>query len=186
MTESFIASRALSFGDLVTEVSAVQLYPLGTLRVEGDRSYRYVKFNNGAGNVAAAAGAVCYRGIASITNSSTLQQWTVTSDVSDVDSGFAAGLFQSVIADAGFGWILTKGMYATVRKQTGSGHGWTKGDCILALHSSTSDGKAGRWIATAANSSTASIRRLVERPIGHARATVSSTTATGRVFVDLE
>ncbi len=185
MTESFLANRALSFGDLTTDVSATQLYPLGTLRVEGDRSFRYVKFNNGAGNVAAAAGAVCYRGIASITNSSTLQHWTVTSDVSDVDSAFAAGLFQGVIADGGFGWILTKGMYATAKKQTGSGNGWTKGDCLLALPSSTADGKVGRWVTTA-TITTAPVRRLVERQIGYARVTVSSTTASGRMFVDLE
>jgi hypothetical protein len=177
--------QALVFGDLVTDVSASQLYVLGTRRDEDGQIYRYVKFDNGAGNVAAAAGALCYRGIASVTNSASLQMWTVTSDVSDVDSAFAAGVFVSVIADAGFGWILTRGNYATVKKQTGSGNAWVKGDCILALPSSTADGKAGRWITTA-TITTAPVRRLVERQVGFARAAVSTTTASGKAFIELD
>lgn len=187
MVARFLVNRALTFGDLVTDVGTVQKYPLGARREEDGKVYRYVSFDNGSGNVAAAAGSVCYRGIASVTNVDGDQLWKVTSDVSDVDSGFAAGLFISVIADAGFGWILTKGIYATVKKQTGAGNAWLKGDFVVALPSSTSDGKAGRFIIAATTKvSGAEIRRAFERPIGHARAAVSTTTATGRVLIDLE
>lgn len=183
MVEKFLNNRVLSFDDLVTDVNTKQLYPLGTRREEDGNIYRYVRFDNGAGNVAAAAGAVCYRGITSVTTSGHF--WRVTSDVSDVDAAFAAGIFVSVIADAGYGWIQTKGYYATVKKQTGSGNGWVKGDVLLALPSSTADGKAGRWITTA-TITTAPVRRLVERQIGYARVAVSSTTASGKAFIDLE
>ena len=45
---------ALAFRDAVSDVSTVQYYPLGTRREEDGQVYRYVKFDNGAGNVAAA------------------------------------------------------------------------------------------------------------------------------------
>ena len=100
----------LAFGEAVTDTgNTTQQYPLGTIRMEetsdavGIETYRYVYFTNGAGNVAAAAGALCYRGVTQA------DPWDVTSDVSDVDSAFAVGVFQSVLVDATYGWVKTKG-----------------------------------------------------------------------------
>lgn len=180
---------AMCFTDDVSSTgNATALYPLGTLRVEeqstviGCSTYRYAKFDNGAGNVAAAAGALCYRGI---TSKSTF--WDVTSDVSDVDSAFAAGAFQSVLVDAYYGWIKTKGYQSNLKKKTGSGLGWTKGDYVYAGGAATDDGFAYRIkLAATTKVSGAELRSALERHVGFAAATVSSTTATGAAYIEME
>lgn len=181
-------ATAIAYGDLVTSTgSATQLYPRGTARTEetsvnvGMETYRYVYFDNGTGNVAAAAGAVAYRGVTAA------RPWEVTSDVSDVDSAFAAGAFQSILVDTQYGWIKTKGYQSNVKKLTGAGNAWLKGDYLFALGSTTSDGRAGRIKLVATTKvSGAEIRAILERSVGHAAAAVSSTTATGGVYLDLE
>jgi hypothetical protein len=88
--------------DLVTTVYTAQKFPLHQYREEDGKGYRFVKFDNGSGNVASAANGVAY--------------WlgttvgTVTMDVSDADVNSVAGVFQAVIADAGYGWIQTRGL----------------------------------------------------------------------------
>lgn len=174
--------------DFTSLGNTTALYPLGTLRVEevssviGCATFRYVKFDNGAGNVAAAAGALCYRGI---TSASTF--WDVTSDVSDVDSAFAAGAFQSILVDATYGWIKTKGYQSNLKKKTGSGLGWTKGDYLYAGGAATDDGFAYRIKLAATTKVTgAELRAALERHVAYAGATVSSTTATGKAYLELE
>lgn len=176
------------FTDEVTSTgNATALYPLGAMRIEetsaavGCETYRYVKFDNGAGNVAAAAGALCYRG------TTAANVWDVTSDVSDVDSAFAVGVFQSVLTDAYYGWVKTKGYQSNLKKRTGSGYGYTKGDYIYAAGAATDDGKATRVkLAATTQVSGAEFRAAMERGVGYAAATVSSTTATGAAYIDLE
>src|SRR5262245_6807319 len=121
-------ANAITFSDLVSSTgSATALYPLGMRREEetsaavGAEVYRYVYFDNGSGNVAAAAGALCYRGVTQA------RPWEVTSDVSTVKSSYVAGVFQSVLADTQYGWVKTKGYEASLKKSTGSGFGWTAG-----------------------------------------------------------
>lgn len=65
--------------------------------------YKFVLFNNGSGNVAAAVGNFCYylaeTGVAT---------YTVTSDLSD-SAYIGAGVFQSVPADGEYCWIQVSG-----------------------------------------------------------------------------
>lgn len=176
------------FTDEVTSTgSATALYPLGAIRHEessaaaGVFTYRYVYFDNGSGNVAAASGAVAYRG------ATQADFWDVTTDVSGVDSAFACGVFKSVIADTYYGWVLTKGYVTDLRKKTGSGYGWTKGDYLYASGEATDDGEAVRVkLAATTKVSGAEFRAALERGIGFAAAAVSSTTATGAAYINLE
>lgn len=181
-------AHAISFGENVDSTGdATQRYPLGQIRQEetslavGVETYRYVYFDNGAGNVAAAASAIAYRGITQA------EPWDVTSDVSDVDSAFAAGVFQSVLADTQYGWIKTKGYVSALKKVTGTGQAWVKGDVLYAGADATDDGKAERLALTATTKvSGAEIRRVLERVIGWAAAAKSSTTATGAAYIEFE
>lgn len=82
-------------------------FALGTVhRDYNGKQYKYVQFNNGAGNVASVAGNVCY--YYAVSGASAGQVDIVTMDVTD-SGGIGAGVFQAVIADTGYGWIQTKG-----------------------------------------------------------------------------
>lgn len=70
------------------------------------KTYRYYKFNNGAGNVAAVAGNWAY--FYAVSGASAGQVTEVTSDLSD-SAGIGAGLFQAVLTDGYYGWFQTKG-----------------------------------------------------------------------------
>ena len=65
--------------------------------------YKFVKFDNGTGNVAAVAGNMAY--YVAETGAETV---TVTSDLSD-GNGIGAGMFMSVPADGEFCWLQIKG-----------------------------------------------------------------------------
>lgn len=179
---------AITFDDLVSSTGAATAkYPLGTLRVEetsaaaGCETYRYVVFDNGSGNVAAAAGALCYRG------STAANIWDVTSDVSTVHSGLVVGAFQSVLTDGYYGWVKTKGYQSNLKKQSGSGFGWTKGHVLYASNSATADGKAiNVKLAATSKVSGAELRAALQRIVGWASANVSSTTGTGGCYISLE
>lgn len=68
--------------------------------------YKYVKYNQGAGTVAAVAGNFCYYYAAS--GASAGEYTEVTSDLSD-SAGVGAGVLQAVIANGGYGWIQITG-----------------------------------------------------------------------------
>ena len=76
----------------------------------GTKKYRYVKFDNGAGNVASVAGNFAY--VLAVSGASAGETTTVTMDLSD-SAGVGAGVFQAVIADGGYGWVQISG-YATL------------------------------------------------------------------------
>jgi hypothetical protein len=90
----------LFHGDAVTETSATALYPLGLIRNEMGKTYRYAKCDTGTGPVLAVVGAVCYHKDG---------EFEVLTDRSDAAANLAAGVFQAIIADEEFGWILTRG-----------------------------------------------------------------------------
>lgn len=82
-------------------------FALGTVHRDYDgKQYKYVQFNNGAGDVASVAGNFCY--YYAVSGASAGQVDIVTMDVTD-SGGIGAGVFQAVIADSGYGWIQTKG-----------------------------------------------------------------------------
>jgi hypothetical protein len=69
----------------------------------GNKVYKYVKYDTGAGSVAAVAGNVAYYYLAS-----GYDAHTVTSDLSD-SVNLGAGVLQAVVGDGQYGWIQIKG-----------------------------------------------------------------------------
>lgn len=80
---------------------------LGNIYEAADgKRYKFVKFDNGAGNVAAVAGNFAY--VLAVSGASAGEITTVTMDLSD-SAGVGAGVFQSVPADGEYCWIQTWG-----------------------------------------------------------------------------
>lgn len=77
--------------------------------VDGKR-YRFVLFNNGAGDVAAVAGNFAY--VYAPSGTSAGATTTVTSDLSD-SAGVGAGVFQAAPADGEYCWVQISG-FATL------------------------------------------------------------------------
>lgn len=168
------------FGDAVGDIGTKLLYPLGTKREEGGNTYRYVERNDAT--VTLAADVLVYRGSTQATF------WEVTGDVSDADSAFAAGVIKGAVADDGFGWMLTKGYVAALKKKTGTAeYSWVKGDVLCAAQAATDDGRASRLVIAASTKvSAAELRTALERPIGHAAALATKASLTGAAYIDLE
>lgn len=101
-----------------------QEFPLGTYREEDGLGYRYVKFDNGSGNVASVDGKLAYHFADTVAD-----YWTVTMDVSDTDRNKVCGVFTAVIADGGFGWLQTKGPDTVT---TNGDDDIAEGDAIIA------------------------------------------------------
>lgn len=92
------------FATGLTETSTVDKEGAGAIRFEGNKVYKWVKFNNGTGNVAAVAGNfMTYHG----NDAYTLQE--VTSDMTD-GGVIGAGVLQAAPADGEYCWIQIKGL----------------------------------------------------------------------------
>ncbi len=79
-------------------------FGLGDLYTAHDgRIYKFMLFNNGTDNVAAATGNVCY-----YLAETGAEAWTVTSDLSS-SNNIGAGVFQSAPADGEYCWIQVAG-----------------------------------------------------------------------------
>lgn len=90
---------------------------LGEIITHRGKTYQYVRFDNGVGNVAAVAGQACYW--------RDLTNFVVTSDISDSLAGatelcFCAGVFLYAMVDQNYGWIQCGGV-ATGVKLSGAG-----------------------------------------------------------------
>jgi len=111
-----------------TSNSATPLHSVGesveVVTSTGLKRYKYIKFNDGSGNVAAAAGNICY-----YFDGTDFDGYTVTSDVSDTDKNLVAGVLQAVLTDTYYGWIQTWGYYATVK--TNGDDDIAAGDAII-------------------------------------------------------
>lgn len=99
--------------NLTKTYTAAELQTDGSAPGIGDRYvdqdgkvYRFVKYNSGAGTIAAVAGNFCYYYAAGGTSAG--QTTEVTSDLSD-SAGVGAGVLQAVIASGSYGWIQTWG-----------------------------------------------------------------------------
>ncbi len=91
------------FATGLEETANQDLEGLGAIRREGDKTYKWVLFNNGSGSVAAVVGNFAY--FIAVTG---YIAHTVTMDLTDAD-GVGAGVFQSIIADGEYGWIQIGG-----------------------------------------------------------------------------
>jgi hypothetical protein len=91
----------------LTANDASPLFTPGTVyRDQGGKAYKYLQFDNGAGNVAAAAGNFAYYYAPS--GASAGATTVATSDLSD-SAGVGAGVFQAVLTDQYYGWFQIKG-----------------------------------------------------------------------------
>lgn len=119
--------------------------------------YRLVQFDNGSGNVAAAAGAAAYW--------KTKASYIVTSDITDEQMGgnSFAGIFTEVATDQYYTWIQIGGIATGVSVDSGT----ATGDVLTAGGSTD-----GQLVST--NDGTAP----VGIPVGVAMSNVSSGTAT--------
>lgn len=90
-----------------TSSQSAEFTPGTVGRVDGTGNlYKYVKYNAGAGPVAAVAGNFAY--YYAPTGVSAGAYTEVTSDLSD-SAGVGAGVLQAVIATGGYGWIQITG-----------------------------------------------------------------------------
>lgn len=101
---------------LLTETATFDKEGVGALRWHGNKCYKWVKFNNGQGNVAAVAGNFCYYYL-----DSGLTNQEVTMDLTDGLLG--AGVFQSVPADGEYCWIQVRGVATLTTALTGGADG---------------------------------------------------------------
>lgn len=95
----------------LTDTSSTDKEGVGTLRREGNKVYKYVKYDAGAGAVAAVAGNICYYTKDDVASKG-YENHVVTSDLSD-SYNLGAGVLQAAIPDTYFGWIQIRG-YALI------------------------------------------------------------------------
>lgn len=91
------------FATALTDKTSYDAEGIGCLRWEGNKCYKWVLYDTGAGSVAAVASQVAYY--------YTLDGYknnTVTSDVTDA-SGLGAGILQAAPADGEYCWVQIKG-----------------------------------------------------------------------------
>lgn len=97
----------------LTNNDSSDLEGVGTYRMEkttdGTKIYKYVKFNNGSGNVASATNMVVYYLL------SDTDMTTVTNDVSDSDINQVAGVMPIAMTDLYYGWLQVAGPNAIIR-----------------------------------------------------------------------
>lgn len=99
-------SAVLAAVDLTANDSSPKFTPGARYTSKEGKEYRYYKFNNGAGDVAAVAGNFAY--FLAVSGTSAGEVTEVTMDLSD-SSGIGAGVFQAVLTDGYYGWFQTKG-----------------------------------------------------------------------------
>jgi hypothetical protein len=94
----------------VTTVSSTPLFTPGTVAANitsaGMKKYKYVKYNSGAGTVAAVAGNIAYYYAPSGASAGATTE--VTSDLSD-SANLGAGVLQAVITSGSYGWVQISG-----------------------------------------------------------------------------
>ena len=143
---------ALVYADLVADVKTStdgKLYPLGTKREEDGKIYRYVE--KGAGATAAVNGKLAYHQDG---------DFKVTATAADTDDGLVAGVWMSVIAASGFGWIMVRGR----KTLTTSGvDDIIKGDALIG--DAAAAGGVRRAVLTVAGTTGAEVRAALDMGI---------------------
>lgn len=131
-----------SFSGPVTRIDTVRKEPLGQLRYEGGKWYKYVKYLGGAGPVSGIAGRVAgYR----LLDGYKLNE--VTLNTSDHIQGLAAGVLQAALLDTNFGWVQVRGFAV----MTVAFAGGVDGDAMTLIGATADIGDLDVNIATAAN-----------------------------------
>jgi hypothetical protein len=130
----------------LTAIDASAKFKLGTIAgdIGGEgpqKSYRYIKYAQGAAAVAGVAGEVAYYATVAVGDATGT---IVTSDLSDSDE-VGAGVLQSALTDGTFGWVQVKGP-ATLSIALTAG---ADGDALTPT--GAGDGTLDVNVATAAN-----------------------------------
>ena len=96
------------FATGLTETTTFDAEGVGAIRFEGNKVYKWVLFNNGAGDVASIAGdCAYYYGVGGDAVTGGYENSVVTMDRTDGYLG--AGVFQAIIADGSYGWLQIRG-----------------------------------------------------------------------------
>ena len=96
------------FATGLSETTSFDAEGLGAIRIEGNKVYKWVKQNQGAGSVAAIVGDCAYfYGLSGDAVSGGYENHEVTMDRTDAYMG--AGIYQAIIADGEYGWIQIEG-----------------------------------------------------------------------------
>ena len=90
----------------LSDVADTDLEGVGTVRIERNKTYKWVQYDTGAGPVAAVIGNVAYYYAPGGVSAGA--QTVVTSDLSD-SAGLGAGVLQSAPTDGQYCWIQTRG-----------------------------------------------------------------------------
>lgn len=126
----------------VTRIDLTDLEGVGQYRFESGKIYKYIKYNNGAGNIEGILGRVVgYRLLDGYKTN------IVTMDSSDHIGSLAAGVLAASLQDGNFGWVQIKGA-ATVTNAAVAG---SDGDPLTLVGATADVGDLDVNIATAAN-----------------------------------
>lgn len=99
---SIAGGRKTVFASGLEETSTIDLDGVGAIRQEGDKFYKWVRYNNGTAGISAVAG-LCVGYVSGTTTHE------VTPDVSDT-ADLGAGVMLSAPANGEYCWIQTKGI----------------------------------------------------------------------------
>ena len=108
--------RKTSFTTALTETSTIDKEGVGALRQEGDKWYKWCKFDNGTANITAAAG-LCVGYVAGVAN---VDGAVITPDVSDTNN-IGAGVLMAAPADQEFCWVQIKGLSGVLAQDVTAG-----------------------------------------------------------------
>lgn len=88
-------------------IDTTALFTLGEIGQDSNgKVYKYIKYENGAADVAGVAGEVAYYATVAVGDATGT---IVTSDLSDSDE-VGAGVLQAALTDGAFGWIQVSGL----------------------------------------------------------------------------
>lgn len=138
-------------GVKLTDVSTTQSFRLGTLyEAPNGKKYKYVKYDDGTGNLDLAAGDVVF-----YVDDTGYEANTVTADNSDA-SGQPIGagvVLATVTDDASYFWVQTRGLYSAINVALGGSAG--DGDPLTVKAASD------KGLTKAAESDTAAVYKPV-------------------------
>ena len=154
-TATFSSPGVHTPGELIDDVDS-----------EGRKCFKFVKYDNGTGNLTLAAGDVVY-----YLDGSDFDGYTVTKDVSDTDINQVAGIALSAIGDGEYGFIQTYGYKSNVA--TNADDDISASDSLIGVGDGTVDSVAQDTAPT-------------NKVIGWATADDSDSDNTVDVFLTLE
>ena len=129
----------------LTDTSSKDLEGVGTIRWEDNKCYKWVKYANAVGNVAAVAGNVAFL----------MSTGDVTSDVS-ASLNIGAGVLMAAIPDGNYGWVQIKGEATLTTALTGGANGNAltpvgAGDATLNVSAALTDAVCAYAVDVATN-----------------------------------